>query len=281
MSFGEKPKPPDPTMTADTQQKYNLEAAKSQNATNSYGQETAFGSLSYVPDASQPSGFRIVTSLNPTSQSLLDTQRGTALDLARNSAGMYSQPFNAGSETAKKLNQWSSDYIQPIFNQQDSNLEAKLRQQGLMPGSEAYNNAKNLLSRNQGDFTINYLKNNQGQAFDQALKEYQTPLQTIAGLEQTMPGNPTFASTPTAQIQPANYQGAVQANYDAQMKAYEADQANMSKLITGGIGLAAAPFTGGTSLIGTVGSLFGGGGGITGVGSYGGTPFPKIGGGWG
>jgi hypothetical protein len=257
MSFG-APKPPDPTQTANTQQQYNSAAAKDQNKTNSYNQTNSFGAVNYIADPSSPSGFRIDTTLNPTSQAILDTQRGTALDLARNSSGMYSTPFNAGTETAKKLNQWNADYIQPIFNQQDSNLEAKLRNQGLTPGSEAYNNAKNLLSRNQGDFTINYLKNNQGQAFDQAVKEYQMPLQTIAGLEGTMPGNPTFANAPTAQIQPANYQGAVQANYDAQMKNYQSTWDGISKLGTSVLGLAAAPFTGGASLLGSLGSLSGG-----------------------
>lgn len=258
MSFGKAPTPPDPTATSNTQQQYNTQAAGSQNAINSYGQSTPFGSTSYVPDPSSPSGFRLVTDTNATGHTLLNT----ADTLASNSAGMYSQPFNAGTETAKKLNQWSGDYVQPIFNQQDSNLEGRLRNQGLTPGSEAYNNAKNLLSRNQGDFTINYLKQNQGQAFDQALQEYQQPLQTIGGLRaNAMPG--AFQQTPTAQIQPANFMGATQSNYDAQLKNYENNANNWAKLGVAGIGLAAAPFTGGTSLLGTMGGMFGGNSGMT------------------
>lgn len=229
MSFG-APKPPDPAQTAAVQQQYNTQAARDQNATNSYGQSSAYGSINYIPDASQPSGYRIVNSYSPEQQGLYNTQVGTqgvagqtAQDLLRNTAGMYSQPFNGDNAAVTgKLNDWSARYVQPIFNQQNSNLEAELRNQGLTPGSEAYNNAKNLLSRNQGDFTINYLKQNQQQAFDQALKEYQTPLQTVAGLYgMAAPQGISPVATPNASIQPPNYAGLVQSNYEQQMKNYE------------------------------------------------------------
>jgi len=268
MSFS-APKAPDPVQTANTQQQYNVDAAKSQNSINSYGQSTPFGSVSYEPDASSPSGFRVVTNTNATGQTLL----GTADTLANNSASMYSTPFNAGTATADKLNQWNAQYLQPIFNQQSSNLEAQLRDQGLTPGSEAYNNAKNLLARNQGDVTTNYLTKNQQQAFDQSVQEYQMPLQTIAALrENANPG--AFQSTPTASIQPANYQGAVQSNYEQQMKNYENTWNSIGQLATAGVGLAMAPMTGGTSLAGMFakgpsggwGNMFMGGGSPSGYG---------------
>jgi hypothetical protein len=277
--FGDKPKAPDPSATAGTQQQYNIGAAKSQNQINSYNQSNPFGSMTYVADPSSPSGYRLDTSLNPQSQSILDTQRGTAADLAKNSAGMYSKPFDAqaaASPIAGMLNKWKSQYLQPIFDQQSSNVEAQLRNQGLAPGSEAYNNAKNLLARNQGDVTNDYLTKNQGQAFNQAVTEYGIPLQTMQGLMSTMPGNPQFGNTPTASIQPANYQGAVQSNYEQEMKNYENNVNGVGKLLTSGIGLAAAPFTGGMSMASFLPGMFGGSGGANPYGSM-----PKIGGGWG
>src|SRR5438445_12098973 len=124
MSFicGDRPRAPDPTATANTQQGYNQAAASAQNRTNSYNQSNPFGAVNYVADPNSPSGYRIDTSLNPTSQGLLDTQRNTAATLASNSAGMYSQPFDAqaaASPTAGLLNQWNRQYLQPIFGQQD------------------------------------------------------------------------------------------------------------------------------------------------------------------
>jgi hypothetical protein len=279
MSF-DAPKAPDPTATSNAQQQYNTTAAKTQNNINSYGQSTPFGSVSYVADSSQPSGYRIVTDVNNTGHTLLNT----ADALANNTAGMYSQPFNGNNQAVTdKLNQWSGQYLQPLFDQQNSNLEAQLRSQGLTPGSEAYNNAKNLQARNQGDVTTNYLTKNQQQAFDQALAEYQQPQQTIAALRSNAsPG--AFQASPTATVQPPNYSGAVQQNYQNDLQNYENTWNNIGKLGTAAVGLAAAPFTGGTSLLGAgaLGGMFGGGGsGITGWNSYGGNTFPQIGGGWG
>ncbi len=255
MSFGDKPTPPDPTQTAAAQTTYNTNAAKTQNAVNSYGQETPFGSVNYVPDASSPSGYRIVTNTGATGQPLL----GAATSLANNSAGMYSTPFDANAAskaTADKLNTWQRDYQQPVFNIQNSNLEAQLRNQGLMPGTEAYDNAKRLLARSQGDVTNQYLAQNQGAAYGQAVQDYQRPLQTVASLMQTAAPS-GFQQTPTAQIQPANYAGIAQQNYTSQLNDYENNWNNLSKLGVAGIGLAAAPFTGGTSLLGSLGGMFG------------------------
>lgn len=256
MSFGDKPTPPDPTQTAQAQTTYNTNAAKTQNAVNSYAQSGPLGNVNYVQDPSSPSGYRIVTSAGETGQPLI----GAATNLANNSAGMYSSPFdvNASSKaTADKLNQWSKDYQQPLFDQQSSNLEAQLRNQGLMPGTEAYNNAKNLLARNQGDVTNQYLSQNQGAAYNQAVQDYQRPLQTVASLLQT--AAPTgFQQTPTAQIQPANYSGLAQQNYQSQLQDYQNGVNNWAKLGVAGIGLAAAPFTGGTSLLGSLGGGVGG-----------------------
>lgn len=247
MSFS-APKPPDPTQTANTQQVYNTQAGQTQNKNNSYNQSNAFGSTAYMADPNSPSGYSVNTTLNPQSQNILDTQRGTIDNLATNSAGMYSSPYdlNAASEaTAKNLNSWQQAYTQPIFDQQNSNLEAQLRNQGLTPGSEAYNNAKNLLARNQGDVTNQYLTQNQGQAYAQALQSYQTPLQTIGALEQTLPGNPTFQQTPTAQIQPANYQGAVDSNYQGQVSNYNSMWNSVGQIAGAGVNLAAKAYGGG------------------------------------
>lgn len=265
MSFG-APDAPDPTATANAQRQYNIGAAQDQNKTNSYNQTTPYGSLNYVADPNSPSGYRIDASLSPVQQNLLDTRQATqgqagqaARTLFDNSAGMYSHPFNVnGSAVTDKLNQWQGQYLKPIFDQQGSNLEAQLRNQGLQPGSEAYNNAKNLLARNQGDITTNYLTKNQQQGFDQSLTEYQMPLSTVGQLMNVgAPQAPSFAATPTSQVQPANYSGLVEQQYGQQMQNYENNVNSVAKIGTAAIGLAGAPFTGGLSL-GMMGGMFGG-----------------------
>lgn len=263
MSFG-APDPPDAGAVSDQQSLYNQRAAREQNKNNSYNQSTPFGSLSYVADSSSPSGYRVETSFSPEQQQLFNTRIGTQQtlgtaggELARNSASMYSTPFDldsASGETAKLLNSWNKQYLDPIFQMQDSNLEAQLRNQGLTPGSEAYNNAKNLQARNQGDVTTNYLTKNQGQAFDQAIKGYQLPLQTLAGLMGgSAPQSPAFQATPSATIQPPNYAQAAQNEYQGKAQNFQNTIGGIGQIA----GLVAAPFTSGLS------GMFGGGWGST------------------
>lgn len=315
MSFS-APTPPDPTQTANTQQTFNTQAGQTQNQINSYNQSNPYSSLSYTADASSPSGYSINTSLTPAQQSLLNTQTGnqqiagqnagnllnTAGTLANNTAGMYGSAPNiqALDPTAitSQLNSWQQKYQQPIFDQQSSNLEAQLRNQGLTPGSVAYDNAKNLLARNQGDVTNQFMTNNIGtglqaqqQKFGQDVTNYQLPIQTEGQLLQNaggqagyaQPNGGAFQQAPTAQIQPANYQGAVQSNYTNQLQNYQNTWNNVGKLGTAAVGLAAAPFTGGASLAGAIPGMFGGSGPITYGSSSGPTAFygNNTTGGWG
>lgn len=296
MSFNQ-PDAPNPAVVAQQQQTLNTQSATSQNKANSFDQTNPYGSMSYVADPNSPSGYTLKTSLSAPQQGLLDTQTGTQAIAGqtgqaalRNSASMYSQPFNldaATGATAQKLNQWQQQYQQPIFDQQSSNLEAQLRSQGLMPGTQAYDNAKNLLARNQGDVTNQYLTQNEGQAFNQALTQYGLPLQTAQSLfGMAAPNGGSFAPTPTAQIQPANYAGLTEQNYQQQMQNYQNTWNNVGKLGTAAAGLALAPVTGGLSLgatAGGLGSLFGSspsyGGGSSLTNAYGGSsayPLPGL-----
>lgn len=239
MSFSQ-PNSPDPNAVSGTQQAYNQQAATAQNKTNAYNQTNPFGSQTYAADPNSPSGYTLDTQLSAPLQGLFNTQTGTANQAAQNSAGMYSSPYDlnaATGQTAGLLNSWNQQYLQPIFNQQQSNTNAQLQNQGLAPGSTAYNNAQNLLARNQGDITNQYLTQNEGQAFNQALQQYQLPLQTIAGLRGTTPGNPTFANTPNATIQPPNYQQAAQNNFLNQQQQFQNT--------IGGVGQLAGAFAGG------------------------------------
>jgi hypothetical protein len=302
MSFG-APTPPDATATSNTQQQYNTQAAQTQNQTNSYNQNSAFGSINYVPDSSSPSGYTLQTSYSQPEQSLFNQYTGTQGAFGAAAPGLVSQ--GASDLTARanldpsavtgQLNNWSQQYLQPLFNQQQSNTDAQLRNQGLNPGSTADNNAQNLLARNQGDVTNQYLQQNEGQAYNQALQSFQAQQQqgqnesalggTLFGA--SAPTGPTQNATPTASIQPANYQGAVQSNYQNQLQNYENTWNNVGKLGTAAAGLAFAPMTGGTSLIGSLGGMFGGSG-VPGVSNSQimsqGNPYgsaPQIGGGWG
>lgn len=245
MSFSQ-PSSPDPMSTAGQQQTFNNQAARSTNQINSYNQSTPYGSLSYAQDPNSPSGYSVNVALSPAQQQLLNTQQGTQQTLgntgnalASNVSGMYSvNPNIDGSAVTKQLNNWQQQYQQPIFDQQSSNLEAQLRNQGLSPGSEAYNNAKNLLARNQGDVTNQYLTMNQQQGYNQALQNYQLPLQTIQSLMGgSAPQGPTFQGTPSTTDQPANYAGLAQQNFTNQQGQFQSTMSDLGQLAGAATGL--------------------------------------------
>ena len=270
MSFSQ-PAAPDATSTSLEQQGFNLQAGQQQNQINSYNQSTPYGSLNYASDPNSPSGYSANVNLSPAQQQLLNTRQGTQQTLgntgntlATNSSGMYSSPFDlnaASGQTANLLNNWQQQYLSPIFQQQQSNTNAQLQNQGLAPGSTAYNNAQNLLARNQGDITNQYLTQNEGQAFNQALQQYQLPLQTESTLlGSSAPQSPSFQQTPTAQVQPPNFQQAAQNQFADQQQQYQNTMSGLGQLAGAGLGLVG-------------GGMFGGGwgGGAMNLGNAGGT----------
>lgn len=310
MSFS-APTPPDPTATSNTQQQYNTQAATTQNQLNSYNQNSPTGSINYVADPNSPSGYTLSTQYSQPEQNLFNQYTNTqgafgaqAPGLINNATNLYNGAANFyattpnidGSAVTKQLNNWDQQYLQPIFGQQQSNTDAQLRNQGLNPGSTAYDNAQNLLARNQGDVTNQYLSQNQAQGYSQALQNYGLQQQNagaetgIAGSEAGLGGSlfaasaptgPTQNATPTASIQPANYSGAVQSNYQGQLQNYQNTWNNIGKL-AGAVGGSVMNFgTGGLS------GMFGGSG-VPGVSNAQvlsqGNPYasaPQIGGGWG
>jgi hypothetical protein len=273
MSFLSPPSAPNPQQTANAQAAYNQQAATAQQKTNMINQFDPYGGLSYTADPNAPGGYSANVSLSPQQQQLFNQLYGSQASLggagqtlAGNVAGMYGTApdlLSQSGQTGQYLQGLFNQYQAPIFQQQQSNLDAQLANQGLTPGSEAYNNAQNLLARNQANATQSFTMGMQPMAFQQALQQYQLPLQTAQTLmgagAPTMP-NQSFVGTPSAQIQPPNYQGAVQQNYQQQM-------ANYQNMINAGAKIAGAALaipTGGASLMP---GLFAGGWGGPGLGS--------------
>jgi hypothetical protein len=242
MSFLKPPSPPDPTATSNAQQGYNTAAAAAQQRTNMINQTNPFGSLTYAGDPNAPGGYSANINLSPAQQAILDqlqntqlasgqaaqNQAGAAAGLTSNFASLYGQPPNIDpSSLTNKMMGWGQQYMQPIFDQQQSNLDAKLQNQGISSGSQAWDNAQNLQSRNVNNAYQNLFLNAEPNAFSQALQEYQLPMQTAQELQGGAAGAPTpttpnsaMVQTPQAQIQPPNYTGAVEQNYQQQNAAY-------------------------------------------------------------
>lgn len=231
------PQSPDPTATANTQQQYNIGGAQAQQETNMVNQNTPFGSLAYSQTGVNPDGtpkFSANQSYTPQVQGTIDQLLGKA-----NS--------QAGTDTIGTQMGLYSQYMQPLIDQQQRKLNDQLQTQGITQGGDqqAFNNAQNLNARNVADQRSNWLINSIGAANQVQMQPYNelNALRTGA--------NPGFGNTPTAQIQPANYMGQVQSNYQNQMGAANAWNTGLFGLGSAAIGGLARGFGGG---------MFGGGG---------------------
>jgi hypothetical protein len=264
MSFLSPPRAPDPTQTSNTQLGFNQQAAQAQQGINMVNQSNPFGSLTYNADPNSPGGYTANVSLSPEQQQLLNTQQATRQNFGNAAQALTATPgFGANpnidpSSLTNKMMGWGQQYMQPIFDQQQSNLDAKLQNQGITPGSEAYNNAQNLQSRNVNNAYQSLFLNAEPTAFNQAIQEYQLPMQTAYSLMgagapvSPSSANPTFQNTPQEQIGAPNYQQAAQNQFQAQQSQYQNMMGGIGQLA----GIAAAPFTAGLS---TLPGMFGGG----------------------
>jgi len=229
------PSPPDPVATANAQQTLNQNTAKYQSEVNNVNQTNPYGSLTYSQTGTNPDGspiFNATTTLNPAEQALFNTAVGTQTTIG-NDANALAKGLGNSLTTAPNLGNdaltntmmgWQSKYMQPIFDQQQSNLDSKLAAQGITQGSGAYDNAQNLQSRNVNNAYESAMAADQGQAYGQALSSYQAPIQTLGTLlGESQPGNvnQNLTQTTQSQIQPANYESLVQQNYQSQLQNYQ------------------------------------------------------------
>ncbi len=188
------PKAPDPVATAQAQAQYNTEAGTAQQGLNMVDQSTPFGSLSYSQTGTNADGtpkFSATQTYAPQVQQSID-----------NLLGKISGTSGAADPTAYQMDLYNK-YYSPLNDQAQRKLDNTLQTQGITAGSDAYNNAQNLQARNVGDQQTNWLLNS-SQLANQPYEQLSS-LRTGAA--------PGFAQTPTVSVQPPNYSGLVQQNY--------------------------------------------------------------------
>jgi hypothetical protein len=192
---------PDYSSAAEQTAANNLRNAQLATVANRVNQSTPYGSLSYTQskDANGNPVWSATQSLNPALQGAVDTSLG-------NVASQYQNNFTGGNLPSYGINpgETYSDAIlrrlQPLQAQARESSDVQLANQGIMPGSEAYNRAKTLLAQGQNDQLTSAivggmntgLQANQ-QQYNQNLTNYRNPLtiaQGIQGLTQQNFVNP-------------------------------------------------------------------------------------------
>ena len=289
------PATPDYRGAAVEQGAANLEAARATARLSNPNTYTPYGTQLVSYDGDVPT---IRQTLTPTAQKTLEAQQGVELSLANlgakganTASGVLDKPFSFGGpdvQTSLDLSGIAKmpvnagmtgqeaimQRLEPSLARQRTSTETQLINQGLRPGSEAYNNAINLLGQQETDarqqavlqgLNLDIGANQQGfgqaleagkfgntaqqQALAEAIQLRQLPLNEITALMSgSQIQNPQFGAYSGATVQAAPvFAGAqAQGQFDANKYNQEVSQANAQTAglySLGGAALGAPPGT--------------------------------------
>lgn len=254
-----QPSAPDPAQTAAAQGAWNSFTAQQQQQMNMIGQNSPWGSLDYQQTGStwitDPNGKRVEvptytanTTLSPEQQAIFDSSQaaqGNLANIAKDQSawlGDYlSSPFEFNNQDAEN---WAWDLasgrILPQQEQNRKDLENRLINQGLRPGTAGYNTAMQQLTNANTDQLNQLALTGRSQAFSEQLAQRNQPLNEIIGLmsgTQVQSPNSTFAQTPQSQVAGVDYSGLVQQNYQNQMNQYNSSMGALGGLFGAGMSL--------------------------------------------
>jgi len=260
------PPPPDYAGAAQATSQGNLDAARAATAANRVNQYTPYGSLEYSQSGTDQYGnptWSSRTTLSPEQQQLFDIQNQTSLGLGnlQNQGldyvkNMISTPFRTDNLPQTGYNAGETYYdaamrrLQPQIEQSRETLENKLSNQGIGLGSKAYERAMMLQDQRVNDllaanttsgFQAGLAANRQG--FEQAGYIRNEPINTLNAIRSgSQVTNPTFSNNiaPQATTTGADYLGAAQMGYNAQMGDFNSKQAQQANLNAGIYGLGGA-----------------------------------------
>jgi hypothetical protein len=220
--FSDPPSPPpapDYAGAAQATASGNLDAARAATAANRVNQVTPYGTLNYSINGQDPYGnptWTATTNLSDVGQQLLNNQNNASLGLGSainsqlgNVQNTMSQQFNpnlpqVGINAGQNYQDAAMQRLAPQLSQQRELLNNQLSNAGIPVGSQAWQTAQmnqgqkenDLLAANTTQGFNTGLAANQ-QAYNQALTNYNMPLNTLSALRTgAQVQNPTFVNAP-------------------------------------------------------------------------------------
>lgn len=290
------------TTNAATQNQYNRTNAIDAQRASMVDQSNPYGSTKYAQTGTSADGtptYGVNTSLTGVGQQLFDSgnalklgQQGVASGLLNSGMGAFSgKPVDLSyNGTTAALDSLNRARLDPQWDQNTKHQEDTLFARGVRPGTGAYDDAMRVFNQGKNDAYNSANLADYGLSSQNKLAEYNSPLQTysalVNGTAPPMPGqgnvaapganisnpnlanpnisNPNIANPNLANpnVAGTNIAGLINDNYKQESANANAYNGQLAGLFGTGLGVAAAPFTGGTSLLGAgagaMGGLFGG-----------------------
>ena len=262
MGKSSPPSTPDYSSLANQTAANNLANAQATTRANRANQYNPYGSSTWTQNADGT--WSQNTALSSDQQALLNSQNASKLgltgaqsNLTQQAADSYSQPFDMSSvqDVADKAYSNYTARLDPQWQASQSQMENKLANQGIAPGTEAYTNAMRDFNaaKNDAYTSANTASiNTMPQTYQMAVQQRNQPMSELGGLMGlTNPTNPTFGSYYNQNVTPgADMLNAGSASYSANMSGNNANNANNSNMWGGLMGL-------GSTVLGNWGTIKG------------------------
>ena len=231
----------------------NLAGAQNAVSANRVNQITPYQNLQYQQTGTDANGNPVWSA----TQSLAPQFQGSLNNLAANVGQTTQNAFNPTNLPNMGINP-SESYsdaimrrLQPQIQHQTEMNDAQLANQGIVPGTEAYANAKRVLGQQQNDLLTSAQIGGIGvgqqanqQAFNQQLQTYNNPLQQLAAFNQGAQANYVNPYNQAAVSGP-DYLGAAATSNAAAIAAQNARNAQTANMQSGIFGLGSAALLGG------------------------------------
>jgi hypothetical protein len=250
------PSPPDPYATAAAQTASNKDTAGYNAALNRTNTTSPLGSSTYKITGTDPATnapiYSQTIALSPEQQKLYDTQLGQNNQIATLGNELTGQIGNSinnplsgaatsGQNAADAYYKQQQSYLRPEQQNAASDLQAKLANQGIVQGSDAYNRASDEQNRHNTfqnqqvlDSSVLHGQEAQSQAIQNQSAVINQPYNELASLRSSQPVQmPQFQSTAQSNAQGTDIAGLINQNYQQQV-------ANSNNTMSGLFGLGGA-----------------------------------------
>lgn len=233
----------------------NINAANAATAANRVNQNTPYGSLQYSQTGTDANG-NPIWSANQTLSQPLEDLTNTSLSNLQQSLNNPAYGINPGQTYSDAI----MSRLQPQIAHQNEMSDQALANQGIMPGSDAYNNAKRVLGQQQNDLQTSAIINGMNTGL------------AAQGLQNTTAANVKALGTPNyvnpynqATVAAPDYLGAYSTANAANIAQSNAQMAQQTNQLNGLLGLGSSALLGGTGQ-GSVLNAIGNGAGAIGSG---------------
>lgn len=261
MSKPRAPAPPDPKETAAASTGTNVATALANASLNNVNQVGPDGSKTYSQSGTYKftdpytghsydiPNYTQTTTLSPQQQALYDLNNQTEQNLGRigvdqsaKIGGLLGTNVNLTNDAVEgRLNELGSKRLDPQFARDEDALRTRMANQGLQPGSAAWNAEMERFGQNKNDARNQLLLTGRQQSIQEILTERNQPLNEIIGLMNgSQVQQPQFGGTPQNTIPTTDVAGLINTNYQQRQQAAQQEAQQQNALMGGLFGLAGA-----------------------------------------